>query len=268
MGRFGKLEFSNPRFERDHLRFLTFQSPALQGRGDVCLFIPPMASEKPMPLVLLLHGVYCSHWAWALKGGAHLTTLDMITEGEIPPMVLAMPSDGLCREGSGYLPRRGADYERWIAHDVPDCLVEAIPQLCSDSPFFLCGMSMGGFGALRLGAKYAQRFSAMSAHSSLTHIDQFEALLSAGLEDFGSYAPEERSLGQWLITYRRCLPPFRFDCGTEDMFIEQNRSLRQNLLDAGVPHRFEEFEGGHNWEYWQIHLRDSLRFFAQVLGQQ
>jgi len=265
VNRFGKLEFSDPRFERDHLRFLTFQSPALRGRGDVCLFVPPTATERGMPLVLLLHGVYCSHWAWALKGGAHHTALEMILAGEIPPMVLAMPSDGLRREGTGYLPQRRADYERWIVDDAPDSLREALPQLGPDSPLFVCGSSMGGFGALRLGAKYAHRFRAVSAHSSLTHMDQFEALLTSGEEDLLPCVPEERSVAHWLIGHRGKLPPVRFDCGTADKFIEQNRSLHRDLSHGNVPHWYEEFQGGHTWEYWQAHLRDSLRFFARAM---
>ena len=45
-----------------------------------------------LPLVLLLHGVYGSHWAWAFKGGAHRTAQRLIDAGAIPPLVLAMPS--------------------------------------------------------------------------------------------------------------------------------------------------------------------------------
>jgi putative tributyrin esterase len=212
---------------------------------------------------LLLHGVYCSHWAWALKGGAHLTALEMIANGDIPPMILAMPSDGLKCEGTGYLPQRNANYERWIVDDVPDALEEALPQLNSESPLFLCGFSMGGFGALRLGAKYGQRFCAVSAHSSLTHADQFEALISFGKEELLPCSLEERSVAHRLIANRLNLPPIRFDCGTSDRFLEQNQSLHRELLDENVPHLYEEFEGGHTWMYWQDHLRDSLRFFAQ-----
>ena len=74
-----RVEPSDPDFEFDHLRFLTFKSEAIQGRVDVTLFMPPgQESATNLPLLLLLHGVYGSHWAWALKGGAHKTALDLI----------------------------------------------------------------------------------------------------------------------------------------------------------------------------------------------
>ena len=77
----------------------------------MALFIPEGETLENLPLVVLLHGVYCSHWSWALKGGAHRPTTAMIAAGELPPMVVDMPSDGLWAEGSAYLPHEEADYE-------------------------------------------------------------------------------------------------------------------------------------------------------------
>ena len=99
---FRTLEVSDERFEFDGLRFVTVKSPSLGQRADLTLFVPPQAQGRgQVPVVILLHGIYGSHWAWALKGGAHRTAARMITAGELPPMVLAMPSDGLWGEGSG-----------------------------------------------------------------------------------------------------------------------------------------------------------------------
>src|SRR5438094_425387 len=123
MSRFHTVEVSDPRYEHDHLRTITLKSPSLKGRGDVTLFVPPgCESAKNLPLVILLHGIYGSHWAWALKGGAHKTALKLIESRAIKPMVIAMPSDGLWGDGSGYFAHDGADFEKWIAEDVVDCV--------------------------------------------------------------------------------------------------------------------------------------------------
>ena len=34
------------------------------------------------------------------------------------------------------------------------------------------------------------------------------------------------------------------------------------LRAVGIPHHYDEFIGGHDWEYWQLHLEETLRFFA------
>ena len=264
--RFANLDMSDPFYEWDSLRFLTFKSPVLQGRGDVTLFIPPdTQSLTSLPMVILLHGVYGSHWNWALKGGAHRTAFEMIASGEIPPMVLVMPSDGLWGDGSGYLAHTTTDYAAWIVEDVIDCIITAVPQVNEHSPVFISGLSMGGFGALHLGAKFPQRFAGISAHSSITHYDQFQIFSRQPMSTYAIANEEDKSVLHWLLQHRDQLPPLRFDCGDTDLLIAYNRELHQALLDAGVDHHYEEFSGAHSWAYWSEHLRDTLRFFGSIL---
>ncbi len=101
---FRTIEISNPAYSPPGLRFVTVKSAALGQRADILLFVPMQAeAQRDVPLVLLLHGVYGSHWAWAFKGGAHLTAQRLIDVRAIPPLVLAMPSDGLWGDGSGVM---------------------------------------------------------------------------------------------------------------------------------------------------------------------
>lgn len=262
---FHTIEISDPSFETDNLRHVTVKSHALGRRADLTLFFPPMAlSPGKTPLVLLLHGVYGSHWAWALKGGAHRTAARLMAAREVPPMVLAMPSDGLWGDGSGYLRHPEADFERWILDEVPAATVQAVPQLGAQPPLFLSGLSMGGFGALRLAGKYPERFRAAGGHSSITHFTQFASFVEEPLEHYHCPA-EDQSVFETLLRNRGRLPPLRFDCGTEDPLLEPNRELHRQLTAAGIPHQYQEFPGGHEWPYWQRHLEDMLRFFAGVI---
>jgi S-formylglutathione hydrolase FrmB len=247
------------------LGFLTVKSQALRGRADVTLFVPPQARDNgDVPLVLLLHGVYGSHWNWAVKGRAHRTAQRLIDTGVIPPMALAMPSDGLWGDGSGYIPHPTQDFERWIVEDVPAAVVAAVPCVSARSPLFIAGLSMGGFGALRIGAKHPRRYRALSAHSAITHLDQMKSVVEEDLKTFGARSGD---CGVWEVMSRQlsALPPLRFDCGTEDSLLEHNRQLHRQLCGAGIAHGYEEFPGGHEWTYWETHLADSLRFFASVL---
>ncbi len=262
---FPTLEISDPAFEQDRLRFATVRSPALGRRADVSLWVP--RAEPIGTLLLLLHGVYGSHWVWSHKAGAHRIAQEMLTAGEIAPMVIAMPSDGLSRSGSAYLPWRAAedpvaeDAERWIVEEVPAIARLAAPALAPDAKIAIAGLSMGGYGALRLGAKYADRFSAISAHSSITQIEEMENFVDDPLSDYLSCAPPaELSPLHWLETHSDRLPPLRFDCGADDPLLGGNRRLHQALTQRRVPHDYTEFPGGHDWSYWQRHLPDTLRF--------
>lgn len=262
MTRFPHMELSDPKNEFDHLRFMTVRSPALNGRVDTTLFVPPGCDAcRDLPVVTLLHGVYGSHWGWAFSGGAHRTALRLIQSGAIKPMILAMPSDGLFADGSAYLATQNANYEQWIIDDLRDAVTEALPAVGPGSKWYIAGLSMGGYGALRLGAKHPEKFQGISGHSSITHLEQLPQFVDDPLEIYG---PQERSdvdAAYWLETNRAKLPPVRFDCGKEDVLIEANRALHQRLDAAGIPHIYEEFDGAHTWDYWQRHLEDTLRFF-------
>jgi putative tributyrin esterase len=260
--RYRTVEISDPLPEG--LRLLTFKSPALGGRGDVTLFVQPGSEGgENLPLVLLLHGVYGSHWAWALKGGAHRTALSLIEQNLMRPVVIAMPSDGLWGDGTGYLPHGGADYESWIVEDVVGCVTELLPCLGGQSKLFIAGLSMGGYGALRLGAKYAHKFDGISGHSSMTHHGQLSRFVEEPMASYGvAREEEEEGVLYWMKKNKGSLPPIRFDCGVGDDLIEENRRLDRDLTAEDIPHQYFEFEGGHTWEYWRKHLGDTFLFFG------
>ena len=266
MSKFRTLEISDSRFECNNLRFMTVKSANLRGRGDICIFVPPGISEnQTLPVVLLLHGVYGSAWAWTHNAGVHLQAMRLIENGAIPPMIIAMPSDGLWGDGSGYLAHNGLDFERWIVDDVVQALVEKIRGVTTDSPLFIAGLSMGGFGALRIGARYGKRFRGISGHSSITNLRQMVLFVE---EDVGRYRQQDladEDVFETIKKYRKDLPPLRMDCGSDDQLIEHNRLLHEKMRDAGIEHIYHEYPGGHEWPYWEKHIVESLQFFADQL---
>lgn len=262
---FRTVELSPSLAEFGGLRFATVHSQLLGGRADVTLWAPSTPKPSGLPLVILLHGVYGSHWAWALKGRVHQTARRLIEAGEIPPMALAMPSDGLRGDGTAYVPQALGNYERWIVDEVPLVAREAVPELNESSPCFISGLSMGGFGALRLGARHPQVFQGISAHSAATSLQSLAPFLAEPLP-VGESSVEDPSALEALVRHRGSLPPVRFDCGVDDFLIGHNRHLHADLELAGIAHEYEEFSGGHTWEYWEANVERSLRFFARILA--
>jgi len=262
---FRTVELSPSLAEFGGLRFATVHSTLLRGRADVTVWAPTTARPAGLPLEILLHGVYGSHWASALKGRVHQTARRLIDAGEIPPMALAMPSDGLRGDGTAYVPQASGDYERWIVDEVPLVARQAVPELDEMSPCFLSGLSMGGFGALRLGARHPGRFRGISAHSSATSLASLAPFLAEPLP-VGESAVEDSTALEALVRNRAGLPPLRFDCGVDDFLIRHNRDLHASLEAARIPHEYQEFPGGHTWEYWEANVEHSLRFFARILA--
>lgn len=261
---FRTVELSEPEFEREGLRFATVQSRALDRRGDVSVWIPE--AREIGTLLILMHGVYGSHWVWPLKAGVHRTAQALTVAGGISPMVIAMPSDGMARDGSGYLPLGIEDAERWIVEEIPAIARLAAPALRANARIAIAGLSMGGYGALRLGAKYPDRFCAVSAHSAITNIAEFGPFVEGPLDAYLDSAPsEELDPLYWLRLHRDRLPKLRFDCGFDDHLLPGNRALHKALQEEGIAHRFQEFAGGHDWSYWRENVIHTLRFVSEEI---
>ncbi|MBN7813360.1 esterase family protein [Algoriphagus sp. H41] len=258
---FRSVEISDTAYERDGLRFLTLKSPNLQGRGDVCLFVPQVVEGLTgLPIYILLHGVYGSAWVWAMKGGAHTTAKRLMESGEIRPAIIAMPSDGLWGDGSGYLVHHGRDFSKWITQDVPQAIRQYIPCAGPNSKICLGGLSMGGYGALRLGLGQPESYSAISVHSAITRFEEMSLFVEERLDSYGRSGQSNDVVD--LIKDRKVQwPPIRFDCGVDDELVAGNRLLHRQLCDLGIAHEYEEYAGGHEWSYWREHVEKSFRFF-------
>lgn len=263
MSKFRTVEISDPEFESNNLRFITVKTPNLRGRGDVCLFVPQgIHLKKSNPVVILLHGVYGSAWSWALRAGVHIQAMEMINQGLIPPMFIAMPSDGLWGDGSGYLPHDNYNFEKWIAEDIPDLLQHHIPGISKDSPYFISGFSMGGFGSLRIGAKYSKKFKAVSAHSAITNVQQMKLFVEEELSHYRQFDFKDEDVFETILQNKESLSPVYFDCGESDLLIDYNRVLHEKLLINNISHIYKEHQGGHEWSYWKKYIMNSLIFFA------
>jgi len=260
---FRTIELSDPSYETGGLRFLTVKTPNLKGRGDICLYVPPTArKDGPLPIYILLHGVYGSAWAWAMKGGAAQTAQRLMQTGSMQPAIIAMPSDGLWGDGSAYFAHHGFNFEQWIIHDVPQAIIENIPEADKQASLCIGGLSMGGYGALCLGMKHPEKFKAISAHSSITKLEQMSQFVEEPLEAYASFThlPDVLDIAQ---KQENPLPPLRFDCGVQDNLLDANRLLHQQLSDLDIPHTYEEFAGGHEWPYWQKQVQKTFSFFDQ-----
>jgi putative tributyrin esterase len=258
------ITLSNPTWETESIRQLTFFSPALRQRGDVSLFVPPEAAEqRHVPLFILLHGVYGSHWSWFRQGGAHQTAVRMMREGTLRPIIIAAPSDGLFGDSSAYLNHSGGLFESWIVEDLLSCLKETLPQI-DLANVCIAGLSMGGYGALRLGAKYPKAFRAIAAHSAITKREEF-SLFCRNIDFIYSASEQDANILHWINVNRSRLPKLRFDCGDSDLLLPGNKLFHVELVRLGICHEYEVFPGTHDWEYWSRHIADTFSFFEGVL---
>ena len=112
--------------------------------------------EGPYPVLYLLHGLSDDDSIWTRR-----TSLERYVSGL--PLVVVMP-DG----GRGFYTDavEGPAYESHIIKDVVGLVERFFPVVRSREGRAIEGLSMGGYGAMKLALKYPQMFASVVAHSS------------------------------------------------------------------------------------------------------
>jgi putative tributyrin esterase len=129
---------------------------------------------------------------------------------------------------------------------------------------YVAGLSMGGYGALKLGLSKPETFFAaasLSGSCDLTGLRERPDELALVFGDAQSIA----QAGGDLIELARDLarsgqpkPKLYQCCGTEDFLLESNRRFRDALAPLGFEHLYEEGPGLHDWAYWDAAIRRVL----------
>ncbi len=239
-----------------------FFGESIRKQTNMTVILPQDAeSACPYPVLYLLHGLSDDDSTWARR-----TSLERYVARV--PLIVVMPDSG---RGFYTDARRGSAYESHIMRDVIGFVDRFLPTIAERRGRVIGGLSMGGYGAMKLALKHPDWFCSVAAHSSVFDIKRI--LDSPEMaEDLSLIFGEDPAKGGDDV-FRLAgqidsslLPAIRFDCGTEDDLLEHNRDFHAHLQRLGLTHQYEEFPGGHEWSYWDARIQEALKFHSAVLG--
>ena len=147
--------------------------------------------------------------------------------------------------------------------DVLIAIRENFAQVSDQSKVFLQDFQWGDLERCVLGQN-PEVFSAFSGLSSITSFDEMKHFVE---EPFHCYAeePTQYDVLDQILANREKVRPFRFDCGSEDLLIEYNRTLHEKLTAEGIAHDYQEHPGSQEWPYWEKHISETYAFFNQLI---
>ena len=139
------------------------------------------------------------------------------------------------------------------------------------------GVSMGGYGALRLAFKYPQMFVSVGAHMPALAQQLPHGSSSAGLAAFlGTAFGTPLNEAFWkqntpfVFARESKLAGLKiyFDCGDHDNFgfDAGTRQMDKLLTDRHVAHETHIYPGEHDWQFVAQHLQESLLFHSRAFG--
>ena len=247
-----------------------------------CVLLPPSYdAEKASryPVLYFLHGLGENEQALLNSGGWNLIE-DLWEQKKLGEFVVAAPDAGrtfYINSGDGRV-----RYEDFFVHEFLPAIESRYRIRAVRRVRGVTGVSMGGYGALRLAFRYPALFGSVSAHSAAL----IEILPRAVLD-----APEANSLARMLggtfgtpfdpAVWDRNSPftlvkngarpagmKIYFDCGTEDDFgfYKGTQAFHELLVSRGIAHEFHLYPGRHDWSYFAQHFPVSLEFHSKAFG--
>ena len=151
-----------------------------KGFNNAYVYLPPEYSENTSyPVLYLLHGFGSNYTYWQAVEDIKDIMDYMISTGEINPMIVVMPNGYNDFAGSFYTNSLDSmypvfgQYETYIINDViryTDSVYHT-----DTTKRAIAGISMGGYGAIKLGARYPELFKVAAGFSGVYDFDLFLA---------------------------------------------------------------------------------------------
>ncbi len=145
----------------------------------------------------------------------------------------------------------------------------------------IAGLSMGGYGSLKFGLKFPEKFVVVGSFSGAlgaaswsvkTLGNNWKALTDSIAGVYGEDDSPTRKdndiykiVREILSEKVKTLPFIYVDCGTEDFLIRQNREFNALLVEKKIPHEFRELPGKHDWAFWDSQVQEFLRLSQKFI---
>lgn len=245
-----------------HVQFMS-EVLQLQTRLNVILpdsFMLGGPAAARLPVLYLLHGLSDDSSIWLRR-----TSIERYVQRY--RLAVVMPETG---RGFYTDMRQGPRYWTFISEEVSRLAETVLPVVADRSSRFVAGLSMGGYGALKLALRQPEKYAAAASMSGAVDIRYAGKLDDPGFiaearRIFGS-AEEIQSGGDELFTLASQadvpgLPDLYLCCGTDDFLYADNLRFCDHLKDLGIPHQFHVKKGAvHSWDYWDEAIQDILRW--------
>lgn len=226
-------------------------------------------ASKKYAVVYLLHGLtgHFDNWTDKSKVAEYAAKYGYI-------IVTPEGNDGWYTD-SGSVPND--KYESYIVQELIPEIEKNFRALSDRNHRVIAGLSMGGYGSVKFGLKYPDKFVLVGSFSGalgaaswtekLIGNSGWKPLVDSINSVYGAENSPTRAANDIYKIARempaekvKSLPFIYFDCGTEDFpLIVQNREFSGLLLEKKIPHEFRQLPGIHDWKFWDSQIQEFLK---------
>ncbi len=171
---------------------------------------------------------------------------------------------------------RDDKYESYIVQELIPEIDKRFRTVADKNHRVIAGLSMGGYGSLKFGLKYPDKFilvgsfsgalQAASLTEKMVSTTGWKALVDSIVGVYGADDSPTRKANDIFKIVRempadnlKTLPFMYISCGTEDGLIVTNREFTALISEKKIPHEFRELPGIHDWKFWDAQVQEFLR---------
>lgn len=255
-----------PAGERNEVVTANLDSKLLQRAVKYRVVLPARYktnTTERFPVIYLLHGLFghFDNWTDKTRLAEYAAPYDFI-------IVTPEGADGWYTDSAAAAKDK---YESYIIRELIPEIDKSFRTWADREHRFIAGLSMGGYGAIKFGLKYPEKFSLVGSFSGALGAATFPEKIGGAIGKtidavFGPVDSDPRKSNDIFRIVRdltpekiKSLPFIYLDCGTEDFLFQNNREFVDLLVEKKIPHEFRELPGGHSWSYWDPQVQEFLR---------
>ncbi len=222
---------------------------------------------KRYSVIYLLHGLtgHYDNWTSKTKLAEYAAKYDYI--------IVTPEGDNGWYSDSGSVPND--KYESYIVQELIPEIDRNYRTNADKNHRVIGGLSMGGYGSLKFGLKYPDKFALVGSFSGALQAaslsvktlgNGWKALTDSIASVYGADDSPTRSANDIFKLVREMpaeklptLPFMYISCGTEDGLITTNREFTALIAGKKIPHEFRELPGIHDWKFWDAQVLEFLR---------
>jgi putative tributyrin esterase len=237
-----------------------FSSDALGLSSSMTVILPQgMEKGRRHPTLYLLHGLSDDHTIWSRRTSIERYVQDLGIAVVMPEVHRSFYTDM----------QQGLRYWTFISEELPELARSFFPLSDRREDNYVAGLSMGGYGAFKLGLSFPDRYAAIASLSGALDMEcwifeeqEYRRVFGDPLQFKGS-SNDLFHLAEQLALSDTPRPRFYQCCGTEDFLYEGNQKFLNHARRLQLDLTYEEEEGAHTWDYWDMKIQRVLGWLGQ-----
>lgn len=253
------------------LMHVDFFSEVLGMCTQIDVILPDMAKssigvgnssqESGWKVLYLLHGLSDDHTIWQRR-----TSIERYVSDK--PLAVIMPTT---QRGWYTDMEYGFKWFTFMTEELPSVCKRLFPGISTKrEDTFVAGLSMGGYGALKLALSCPEKYSYAASLSGALDVEELatqSGIITDPLYWSDIFGPSNQikgskhdlyALAEKVVAENRPLPEIYLWCGKQDGLYPHSVRMNKLLNRLNYSVMYEESDGVHAWEYWDAKIQTVL----------